>query len=172
MHGDSTLTPTFYIGKGFGHLPELVAWLRPLTISATAAVAMPTESPALPRRRCPPARDHAHQDDQPEDPAAALCARVQPGHQSVYRATGPGALLPGGMGSTDSQRQRHSTDQRGEDDRVNQGVIWVNGYLQVGVEAIIPINAQSGRDVGVRAQAHLYLPAIFPDFYGKPIFGK
>jgi hypothetical protein len=22
------------------------------------------------------------------------------------------------------------------------------------------------------AQAHLYLPAIFPDFYGKPIFGK
>ena len=24
----------------------------------------------------------------------------------------------------------------------------------------------------VRAQAHLYLPAIFPDFCGRPIFGK
>ncbi len=24
----------------------------------------------------------------------------------------------------------------------------------------------------VRAQAHLYLPAIFPDFYGRPIFGN
>jgi hypothetical protein len=34
------------------------------------------------------------------------------------------------------------------------------------------MNAQFGRDVGVRAQAHLYLPAIFPDFYGKPIFSK
>jgi hypothetical protein len=44
---------------------------------------------------------------------------------------------------------------------------------QVGVETIIPINAQSGRDVVVRAQAHLHLPTIFPDFfYGKPIFGK
>jgi hypothetical protein len=33
------------------------------------------------------------------------------------------------------------------------------------------MNTQSGRDGGVRAQAHLYLPAIF-DFYGRPIFGK
>src|ERR1700730_13424480 len=40
----STLTPTIYIGKGFGDLPDSVAWLRPLTISATAAVAVPTES--------------------------------------------------------------------------------------------------------------------------------
>jgi hypothetical protein len=52
---------------------------------------------------------------------------------------------------------------------VNPGVIWVNRYLQVAVEAIIPMNAQSGRDLGVRAQAHLYLPAIFPGL--KPIFG-
>jgi hypothetical protein len=47
---------------------------------------------------------------------------------------------------------------------VNPGVIWVSRYLQVGVEAIIPIDAHSRRDLGVRAQAHLYLPAIFPDF--------
>src|SRR5260370_12380209 len=43
----STLTPTIYIGKGFGDLPDSVAWLRPLTISATAAVAVPTEPSTL-----------------------------------------------------------------------------------------------------------------------------
>src|SRR3984893_2665436 len=43
----STLTPTLYTGKGFGDLPDSVAWLRPLTISATAAVAVPTESSTL-----------------------------------------------------------------------------------------------------------------------------
>src|ERR1700676_5018074 len=43
----STLTPTVYIGKGFGDLPASAAWLRPLTISATAAVAVPTESSTL-----------------------------------------------------------------------------------------------------------------------------
>jgi hypothetical protein len=53
---------------------------------------------------------------------------------------------------------------------VNPGVIWVSRHLQVGLEAIIPMDAHSGRDLGVRAQAHLYLPAIFPDWYGKPIF--
>src|ERR1700676_4239022 len=40
----STLTPTIYIGKGFGDLPDSVAWLRPLTISATVAVAVPTDA--------------------------------------------------------------------------------------------------------------------------------
>ena len=55
---------------------------------------------------------------------------------------------------------------------VNPGVIWVSRYLQVGIEAIIPMDAHSGRDLGFRAQAHLYLPAIFPDWYGKPIFGN
>jgi hypothetical protein len=69
---------------------------------------------------------------------------------------------------TAADDQRHGKTTR----TVNPGVIWVSRYLQVGVEAIIPMNAQSGRDGGVRAQAHLYLPAIFPDFYRKPIFGK
>src|SRR5246127_774217 len=43
----STLTPTVYIGKGFGDLPDSVAWLRPLTVSATAAVAVPTDASTL-----------------------------------------------------------------------------------------------------------------------------
>src|ERR1700741_780893 len=43
----STLTPPVYIGKGFGDLPDSAAWLRPLTITATAAVAVPTDAPTL-----------------------------------------------------------------------------------------------------------------------------
>src|SRR3984893_11466978 len=43
----STLTPTVYIGKGFGDLPDSMAWLRPLTVSGTVAVAVPTESSTL-----------------------------------------------------------------------------------------------------------------------------
>src|SRR3977135_2421551 len=43
----STLTPTIFIGKGFGDLPDSAAWLRPLTVSATAAVAVPTDASTL-----------------------------------------------------------------------------------------------------------------------------
>src|SRR5882762_11911274 len=43
----STLTPTIYTGKGFGDLPDSLAWLRPLTVSATVGVAVPTSSSIL-----------------------------------------------------------------------------------------------------------------------------
>src|SRR5216683_1010515 len=115
----STLTPTLYLGKGFGDLPDSVAWLRPLTVTGTVAVAVPTDS------------------------------------TSLTTATPLNGPLAGRTTGT-----------------VNPGVIWVSRYLQVGVEAIVPIDAHSGRDLGFRAQAHLYLPAIFPDWYGKPIFGN
>jgi hypothetical protein len=55
---------------------------------------------------------------------------------------------------------------------VNPGVVWVSRYLQIAVGAIIPMNARSGRDVGARAQAHLYLSELLPDTLGKPIFGN
>jgi hypothetical protein len=34
---------------------------------------------------------------------------------------------------------------------VNPGVIWVSRYLQIGVEAIVPIDPYSGPDLGFRA---------------------
>jgi hypothetical protein len=54
---------------------------------------------------------------------------------------------------------------------INPGVLWVGNTFQVGVEAIIPVNRQSGTSVGVIAQLHLYLDDLFPTTIGKPIFG-
>jgi hypothetical protein len=54
---------------------------------------------------------------------------------------------------------------------VNPGVIFVTNYYQIGLEAIIPINRDSGRNVGALAQLHIYLDDLFPTTIGKPIFG-
>ena len=54
---------------------------------------------------------------------------------------------------------------------INPGVIWVGNKFQVGIEALIPINRQSGTNVGVIAQLHFYLDDIDPRGIGKPIFG-
>src|SRR6185436_9537069 len=43
----STLTPTAYIGKGFGDLPDSMAWLRPVNVTANVGVALPTQSTTL-----------------------------------------------------------------------------------------------------------------------------
>ena len=55
---------------------------------------------------------------------------------------------------------------------INPGVIWVGNTFQVGVEALIPINRQSGTNVGVIAQLHFFLDDIDPRGIGKPIFGN
>ena len=44
----------------------------------------------------------------------------------------------------------------------NPGVIWVSRYLEVGVEAIVPIDSHSGPDLGFRAQAHRTVGRSFP----------
>jgi hypothetical protein len=54
---------------------------------------------------------------------------------------------------------------------IQPGVIWVGNYFQVGVEAIIPVNAQSGNGIGVVGQLHLYLDDMFPTTFGKPLLG-
>ena len=55
---------------------------------------------------------------------------------------------------------------------INPGVIWVGDKFQVGVEAMIPVNRQSGSNVGAIAQLHFFLDDIFPNSIGRPIFGK
>jgi hypothetical protein len=55
---------------------------------------------------------------------------------------------------------------------INPGVLWVGNAFQFGIEALIPINRQSGTNVGVIAQLHFFLDDIDPHGIGKPIFGS
>src|SRR6195256_1203996 len=185
----STLTPTVYIGKGFGDLPDSLAWLRPLTVSGTVAVAVPTASTSL-----------GTIDSLRADAGAFTSLMTVPSGATTLSETINPKILQLGFALEYSLVTNQYTGANRTGTRypegwvplvefttstplngplagrttgtVNPGVIWVSRYLQVGVEAIIPIDAHSGRDLGVRAQAHLYLPAIFPDFYAKPIFGN
>ena len=50
-------------------------------------------------------------------------------------------------------------------------MIWVGTYFQVGLEAIIPVNRESGTGIGFLGQLHLYLDDMFPDTFGKPLLG-
>jgi hypothetical protein len=52
---------------------------------------------------------------------------------------------------------------------VNPGLIWAGKYFEVGVEAIIPINLRTGKDVGIRALLHFFLDDLWPTVF-RPIF--
>ncbi|MBG0808579.1 hypothetical protein IY145_04245 [Methylosinus sp. H3A] len=52
---------------------------------------------------------------------------------------------------------------------INPGLIWMGDKMQIGAEAIIPINRQSGRAVGWMASIDFSLQRLFPDTLGKPL---
>ena len=54
---------------------------------------------------------------------------------------------------------------------VNPGVVWAGQSVQVGVEAVFPINDRTGRAVGVRAFLRIDLERIVP-VLGQPLFGR
>ena len=55
---------------------------------------------------------------------------------------------------------------------INPGIIYLGNTFQVAIEAVIPVNRQSGTSVGVIGQLHFYLDDIFPNTLGRPIFAN
>jgi hypothetical protein len=55
---------------------------------------------------------------------------------------------------------------------IQPGVIWAGQFMQIGAEAIIPINRASGHGLGAMVQLHFYLDDIFPNSIGRPIFSR
>ena len=54
---------------------------------------------------------------------------------------------------------------------INPGVLWSGRYVQLGAEAIIPINGDSGDSTGFALQLHFYVDDLFPHSFGRPLFG-
>lgn len=50
------------------------------------------------------------------------------------------------------------------------GAIWLGDTYQVGLEAVIPGNRNTGKNIGYIAQVHYFFDDIFPNTLGKPLF--
>ena len=161
----STLTPTFYFGKGFGDLPESAGWLRAFAITGQIGYQFPTRSFDVVQNAfipqvlayggsiqysMPYLKSEIH-DYQLPDFINHLIPIVE------AQFTTPVANNFGNSPITIGT--------------VNPGVIWVGNYFQVGAEAVLPVNHASGTGVGFLGQLHLYLDDMFPTTIGRPLFG-
>jgi hypothetical protein len=162
----STLTPTFYFGKGFGDLPDPFGWLRAFAVTGQVGYQIPTRSfdivqnSPIPQvlvyggsiQFSMPYLKSEIRDYQLPDFINHLIPIVEVALATpVANNYGSSALTTG---------------------TINPGVIWVGSYLQVGLEAIVPVNAESGHGIGVLGQLHLYLDDIFPNsIIGRPLLG-
>jgi len=161
----STLTPTYYFGQGFGQLPDSVGWARPFAITGQIGYQMPTtsfdatEGVYIPQmlvyggslQYSMPYLKSEVKDYQLPDFINHLIPIVE------FQLATPVANNFGNSSVTTGT--------------INPGVIWVGSYFQVGFEAVIPVNGESGNGVGVVGQLHLYLDDIFPTTIGQPLIG-
>ena len=52
--------------------------------------------------------------------------------------------------------------QSGTTGTINPGILWAGQSIQLGIEAVIPVNSRTGNSVGVLAQLHFFLDDLFP----------
>ena len=47
----------------------------------------------------------------------------------------------------------------------NPGLLWAGKYIQLGLEAQVPMNKFSGKNAGVRGLVHLFIDDIWPNIF-------
>jgi hypothetical protein len=159
------LTPTYYFGKGFGDLPDSAGWLRAFAVTGQIGYQIPTRS-----------FDVVQQVFIPQVvPWGASIQYSMPYLKSEIQDLQLPDFINHLILIVEAQMTTPAANNFGNSNvttgTINPGVIWVGSYFQVGLEAQVPVNRESGHGVGVLAQLHLYLDDMFPKTIGQPILG-
>ena len=173
----NTYTPTVYFGKGFGDLPDTLSWLKPVAITGQVGYAIPARNFTT-TSGIDPETGNLTADTEFHPRVLNWGATIQysmPYLKSAVKDLGLPDFVNHLIPLVEANLQTPVTNTLTSGTRttgtINPGVIWVGRKFHVGVEAMIPINRQSGTNVGVIAQLHMYLDDIDPRGIGKPIFG-
>jgi hypothetical protein len=165
------ITSGVFFGRGFGDLPDSLAWLRPFAITGAVSLDHPTAtvstnfeqdfqtgliSPILNRNA-----DILHWGFAVEFSTLYLTSRFTPG--KLPKQEPLKQFIPLVEFSFDSEQGR------GTFATMNPGLSYVEVSWQIAAEAIIPLNNQSGRSVGARAQLLLFLQDLMPTVFEKPL---
>ncbi|MGA7803835.1 hypothetical protein [Bradyrhizobium sp.] len=161
----SLVTPTLYVGKGLGELPDTMSWARPFALTGQVGYQIPTSSFDFTQSAFIP---------QQLVYGASLQYSMPYLKSEVIDLELPdfiNHLIPILEANFTTPVANNFGNPYTTTGFLNPGVIWVGSYFQVGLEAVIPINRDSGSGVGVLGQLHLYLDDMFPTTVGQPLFG-
>lgn len=154
----TTLSPTFNFGKGLGDLAPSLAYLRPFAVTGNLGFDFPTktESAGTPN---PNSVNYGFAFEY-SLPYLQCCVKdigLRPPFSQMIPLVEVAFTTP---------INRVSSQTVGT---IQPGIIWSGTYFQVGAEAIIPVNKQSGHGYGGVVQLHFYLDDLFPRSIGRPI---
>lgn len=172
--------PALFFGKGFGDFPDGLSYLKPLAVTGVVGGNIPT------RRRTKTVKielNEATGELEAEEEIERHPNIFQWGFvveysipylQSFVKDVGLPApfnrIIPLVELKFDTPLDRGQSGKT--TGTVNPGIIWAGKFMQIGLEAIVPVNERTGKNVGVRAQLHFFLDDLFPKSLGRPLFGN
>lgn len=173
----NTYAPTIFFGKGLGDLPDTLSWLRPVAITGQVGYAIPGRNSTTTFSVGPDTGDLSV-DTEFHPRVLNWGGTIQysmPYLKSAVIDLGLpdfiNHLVPLVEATLQTPMANTFTSGTTTTGTINPGILWVGNKFQFGIEALIPINRQSGTHVGVVGQLHFYLDDIDPHGIGKPIFG-
>jgi hypothetical protein len=151
----STFSPALFFGKGFGDLPSSLSYARPIAITGTVGEDLPNSADP----------DSLEWGFALEYSLPYLQSQVKDiGLPKPFKQ-----MIPLVEFSFESPENRHGGVTTGT---INPGILYEARYFQLGAEAIVPINHETGDQIGVIFQVQIYIDSIFPKAFGHPLFGK
>jgi hypothetical protein len=163
-----TVTPSLFFGKGFGDLPDRLDYAKPLALTGVFGVALPTKHSS---RIISTGEDGGVEVEHEVHPATAqwgLSVQYNLQYlQSYVRDIGLPApfsrMIPLVEFVMQTPIERPGVART--TGTINPGVIWFGRYVQVGIEAVVPVNRATGKNVGILGQLHFYLDDILPQVF-------
>ena len=165
--------PAILFGKGFGDLPDQLAWMKPFAVTGLVEGVLPGRS----GNKTFSLNDDGDLEIEIERNPNVLhwgfaVMYSLPYLQSFVRDVGLPAiirqLIP--IVEIDIINPLDRGFSGKTTGTINPGIIWAGKYFQLGLEAVVPINERTGRNVGIRGQVHFFIDDIFPNTLGKPLF--
>ena len=165
--------PAILFGKGLGDLPDQLAWMKPFAVTGLVEGVLPTRS----GNKTFSLNDDGDLDIEIEKNPNVLhwgfaVMYSLPYLQSFVKDVGLPAiirqLIP--IVEIDINNPLDRGFAGKTTGTINPGIIWAGKYFQLGLEAVVPINERTGKNVGIRGQVHFFIDDIFPNTLGKPLF--
>lgn len=172
----SVLSPALFFGKGFGDVPESVRYLRPLAITGTLAANIPTTGTTVTiSRHVEDGVVEIEREEERHPTTLSWGFSLQYNLQylqAFVRDIGLGAPLNRMIPLVEFAFETclHHGCEGATTGTINPGLLWFGKSIQLGAEAVIPLNDRSGEGVGVLVLVHFFIDDLFPTSLGRPIF--
>jgi hypothetical protein len=164
----STFSPGFLFGKGLGDLPDSLKYLRPFSINGQLQVSIPSHRQTVTTSINDSGDIEQNVDHHPTTiPFGFAIMYSIPYLQSFVKDVGLTAPLANLFPVVEFNWEApvSGPGPKLTTAFANPGVIWVGKYVELGLEAQVPMNKVSGKNAGINGLIHIFIDDLLPNIF-------